>query len=547
MHFLVYCERSTAKMSRDVMPGWHDLRARAEGWPPTGELVKALRGTIFVEYSVPQQGLALFVHARPGPTANVEGHICHGVHIAGSDAGYQQYMQKGETEIGAVHLFHFCSQSANCRVRREGVVHITRYRLLTRDQASTVGYAQDAVAEYLDALDEVCAAQGSADGNPKRRLPKVSVAVQEEASSAKRPAPSEASLGQGAEWMAAVGAQNVAGQIAMDSSLAQALAEADLRVAGAAPQVGSRLIGGLGGGAKPPAEKTVPFLAPPAKAPVGPPAPIVIDKRIQFDSPAPEAAPAPTAKATSTEPEVSAPDSSSAGQGATSPGALMQAQLIRVAQKRASASSLSRITPKVKHARLVNTLAALLGGGVEGAGGSDVDEECDDPSESLFRTAPSASVGPETTPVFAARKPGELMAGGVERVRSALAAVHGEEAVASEGRRLFTFYYQVLVRPRLPQNLSPHSEREMVTLVEAIDCLLEGNPARVGDILISRLKAVEEAARDGTWSLAQEYEAVPSSEPGLASESERHHAAALQLRKAKLVQHLASLNSGRRP
>ena len=86
----------------------------------------------------------------------------------------------------------------------------------------------------------------------------------------------------------------------------------------------------------------------------------------------------------------------------------------------------------------------------------------------------------------------------------------------------------------------------MVTPVEAIDCLLEGNPARVGDILISRLKAVEEAARDGTWSLAQEYEAVPSSEPGLASESERHHAAALQLRKAKLVQHLAALNSGRR-
>ena len=139
------------------------------------------------------------------------------------------------------------------------------------------------------------------------------------------------------------------------------------------------------------------------------------------------------------------------------------------------------------------------------------------------------------------------MAGGVQRVKSALAAVYGEEAVSSEGRRLFTFYFQVMVRPRLPQNLSPHSEREMVTLVEALDCLLEGNTARVGDILVTRLKALEEAARDGSWSLAQEYEVVPTGEHGLASEGERHHAAALQLRKAKLVQHLATLNGARRP
>ena len=132
-------------------------------------------------------------------------------------------------------------------------------------------------------------------------------------------------------------------------------------------------------------------------------------------------------------------------------------------------------------------------------------------------------------------------------MKSALAAVYGEEAVSSDGRRLFTFYFQEMVRPRLPQNLSRHTEHEMVTLVEAVDCLLEGNTARVGDILVARLKALEEAARDGSWSLAQEYEAVPTGQHGLASEGERHHAAALQLRKAKLVQHLATLSSSRPP
>ena len=77
-------------------------------------------------------------------------------------------------------------------------------------------------------------------------------------------------------------------------------------------------------------------------------------------------------------------------------------------------------------------------------------------------------------------------------------------------------------------------------------CSWQGNTARVGDVLVTRLKALEAAAKEGSWTLAQEFEAVPREDFGLASEGERHHAAALQLRKTKLLGHLAAVQGARR-
>ena len=133
-----------------------------------------------------------------------------------------------------------------------------------------------------------------------------------------------------------------------------------------------------------------------------------------------------------------------------SPGVAMQAELLRAAQRRAKASSSKKSEVQSRHGRLVETLAKLLGGG----GSGDVDggdEAADAPhgaSEpesalSLFRGAPSSLSGPETTSSFAARRPGELLAGGVKRVRGILSAIHGEEATKSEGQRLFSFYFRV--------------------------------------------------------------------------------------------------------
>ena len=100
-----------------------------------------------------------------------------------------------------------------------------------------------------------------------------------------------------------------------------------------------------------------------------------------------------------------------------SPGAMMQAQLMRVAKKHADGVAAKGITPKTRHAKLVHTLAKLLGRSKSGDDTFELDEGNDDDDSSgalaLFRHAPSSLAGPETTPVFAARKPGELIAGGV--------------------------------------------------------------------------------------------------------------------------------------
>ena len=105
-------------------------------------------------------------------------------------------------------------------------------------------------------------------------------------------------------------------------------------------------------------------------------------------------------------------------------------------------------------------------------------------------------------PLLAQRCPGELLAGAMSRIRERVAAIHGEAAVHADGRRLMPFYHGVLLRPTLQTELKHSTDREMRTLACAIDSLNEGDLARCGDVLISRYKALEEAARTGSLDLA---------------------------------------------
>ena len=144
--------------------------------------------------------------------------------------------------------------------------------------------------------------------------------------------------------------------------------------------------------AKPPAGKESPLLAPPAKAPFAPKAPLVISKRFLFDAPATEVAAPPATPVVVLDLSVGVTDNAAALSSTATPGVLMQARLIRVAQKQATAASTSKVTPKAKHARPRNTFAALLGGWGYDAGGADGGDDNDEPSESLFRNAPGWSV-----------------------------------------------------------------------------------------------------------------------------------------------------------
>ena len=76
----------------------------------------------------------------------------------------------------------------------------------------------------------------------------------------------------------------------------------------------------------------------------------------------------------------------------------MQAQLLRVAKKHADRVAAKGVTPTSHHAKLVHTLATLLGRNGSGDDTFEFDEGNDDDESSgalaLFRHAPSSLAGP---------------------------------------------------------------------------------------------------------------------------------------------------------
>ena len=54
-----------------------------------------------------------------------------------------------------------------------------------------------------------------------------------------------------------------------------------------------------------------------------------------------------------------------------------------------------------------------------------------------------------------------------------------------------------------------HTEREMATLAECVDCLVEGDLGRLGDIMLQRYKALEKSVQDESWTIAAELEGWP--------------------------------------
>jgi hypothetical protein len=81
----------------------------------------------------------------------------------------------------------------------------------------------------------------------------------------------------------------------------------------------------------------------------------------------------------------------------------------------------------------------------------------------------------------------------------------------------------------------------MQTLATAMDCILEGALGRGADILTARYKSLEEHSRTGVWDVANELEAIAYKDNSIVTEGERHRAAALQLRRSRLQQSLASV------
>ncbi|CAE7622693.1 Rpl30 [Symbiodinium sp. CCMP2592] len=123
------------------------------------------------------------------------------------------------------------------------------------------------------------------------------------------------------------------------------------------------------------------------------------------------------------------------------------------------------------------------------------------------------------------RDPGTLLKSGLEEMRRYLLDKPGGGAAVSdtaEGLR---------------------NAREIVTLSTSLDLLLSGQFARLGDVLMQRLKAVESSLTDG-WGVAKHYELIPPSKPAITADKERDFAAKAALRAAKLKESLQKAHKG---
>jgi len=80
------------------------------------------------------------------------------------------------------------------------------------------------------------------------------------------------------------------------------------------------------------------------------------------------------------------------------------------------------------------------------------------------------------------------------------------------------------------------SAKELRAVGECLDALLRVDFLFLGDLLMQRMKAIEQATKDGNWTLAQHLELVDSCDVGLATDREKEEAMQAELLKQRLAE-----------
>ena len=122
-------------------------------------------------------------------------------------------------------------------------------------------------------------------------------------------------------------------------------------------------------------------------------------------------------------------------------------------------------------------------------------------------------------------------------IRKYLTGRSGADTDWSEGHVL-AYSNQVVLAARTPKELGERNVREMRTLAELLDALLDGRLATVGDLAMQRFQAIELATQQGSWSQARHVEAIPSGDAMLANTRVRDIATREEARTIKLQEAL---------
>ena len=105
--------------------------------------------------------------------------------------------------------------------------------------------------------------------------------------------------------------------------------------------------------------------------------------------------------------------------------------------------------------------------------------------------------------------------------------------------------YLTTVCEKSSRDMGVRNRRELRTLAEALDHMLEGNYLQAADMLMARFTSVELASTEQSWAVSQHLELIPSSSSGAANETAKRAAAKEELTQAKLRKTLSGSSSNR--
>jgi hypothetical protein len=116
---------------------------------------------------------------------------------------------------------------------------------------------------------------------------------------------------------------------------------------------------------------------------------------------------------------------------------------------------------------------------------------------------------------------------------------------ATAATKFVTFLLSVFHGRHPPEKVGARSTKELRTLAEALDALGEGNLPHLGDLLVQRFKALQQAHVDGDWTLASGHEIASTGDGTLATAEERYAAARGQLLNTKIDEARKRVKAGR--
>jgi len=129
--------------------------------------------------------------------------------------------------------------------------------------------------------------------------------------------------------------------------------------------------------------------------------------------------------------------------------------------------------------------------------------------------------GDSAIQTIAQERPGALLEDGLKAMRKFVSIATAAEPGRDRGialsnlRNLVTTYLTTALSPSQVKGCFPRAvERELRTLAAALDSLIAGGAAAVGDILMQRFRAVELAQEEG-WGRAAQLEVIVK--PGVSS------------------------------